>query len=200
MAMAGMNFSPDANGGDFPTRCTICNKIFSHKGNLKIHMRIHSDERPFKCPYCQKRFTMKQNMEIHIRIHTGEKPFKCDQCDHRFTTKQQMQKHMQNHMASLNPFVSGKQERCIKCGAFRNEEELRDRVFSNRASLHAHLLTHENIKWYKCNFCDKQFRLKQTKDVHERIHTGCSPFRCMQCGKMFTTKQNMQKHVCTLEM
>jgi len=40
--------------------CMMCDKWFSHKGNLDVHMRTHTGERPFQCSVCDKRFVTKQ--------------------------------------------------------------------------------------------------------------------------------------------
>jgi len=43
-----------------PYACMMCDKWFSHKGNLDVHMRTHTGERPFQCSVCDKRFVTKQ--------------------------------------------------------------------------------------------------------------------------------------------
>ncbi|XP_068460273.1 zinc finger and BTB domain-containing protein 47-like [Clinocottus analis] len=63
------------NGGGKPFRCSICAKGFSHKSDLKRHLRFHAGERPFSCVFCGKHFTEKADLKRHTRVHTGEKPF-----------------------------------------------------------------------------------------------------------------------------
>ena len=35
-----------------PNQCHNCGKCFSTKGNLKMHIRIHSNNKPHQCKFC----------------------------------------------------------------------------------------------------------------------------------------------------
>ncbi|XP_037106228.1 zinc finger protein 2-like [Syngnathus acus] len=50
-------------------------------------------EKLFGCRLCDKRFTNKKYVRIHMRSHTGEKVFACDMCAQSFTYKYQLDKH-----------------------------------------------------------------------------------------------------------
>ncbi|KAH8305518.1 hypothetical protein KR018_002334 [Drosophila ironensis] len=58
-------------------QCTVCSKVFTTSGALRIHKSIHTGELPHKCDYCDKRFRTPGQVRVHHRRHTGEKPFKC---------------------------------------------------------------------------------------------------------------------------
>ena len=109
--------------GEKPFKCTLCDKRFRTREELKIHMnshngikklaknpcsvcgktvwesymathmRMHSGEKPYECNICFKRFPKKQNLEGHMRSHTGEKPFACSGCDKRFALYSNMVTH-----------------------------------------------------------------------------------------------------------
>jgi uncharacterized Zn-finger protein len=73
--------------------CNECDKSFNQKNHLKTHMRVHTKEKPFPCKGCYKSFSRKENLKVHMRLHTGEKPYACNYCDHRFNQKAALSCH-----------------------------------------------------------------------------------------------------------
>ena len=48
-----------------PHKCNC--KCFKEQNHLKIHERIHKDEKPFQCKYCEKGFRQLSNLKGHSK-------------------------------------------------------------------------------------------------------------------------------------
>jgi hypothetical protein len=46
------------------------------KGNLVVHMRVHTGNKPYTCDRCMYSCTVKGSLVVHMRVHTGDTPYK----------------------------------------------------------------------------------------------------------------------------
>lgn len=71
---------------------------------MKIHFRIHTNEKRFVCELCNKRFSEKCTLNKHLVRHAGEKSFICATCGKGFCDKSGLTTHLITHTRLL--FVS----------------------------------------------------------------------------------------------
>ncbi|CAA9998011.1 unnamed protein product [Nesidiocoris tenuis] len=62
----GLAIGPPGRGN---TTCNLCFKTFACNSALEIHYRSHTKERPFKCTICDRGFSTKGNMKQHMLTH-----------------------------------------------------------------------------------------------------------------------------------
>ncbi|XP_019774293.2 zinc finger protein 648 [Tursiops truncatus] len=164
--------------GAKPYACELCGKVYSHRGTLQQHQRVHSGERPYRCPFCDKAYTWSSDHRKHIRTHTGEKPYPCPDCGKAFVRSSDLRKHQRNMHSNDKPFP------CAECGL----------TFNKPLSLLRHQRTHLGEKPFRCPTCDREFAVASRMMEHQRVHSGERPFPCPTCGKCFTKSSNLIEH------
>ncbi|CAG9811302.1 unnamed protein product [Chironomus riparius] len=85
-----------------PFVCIICDKSFSRSDHLKHHKCIDNDLKTFKCSYCDREFSHQRSLAIHKVIHFKQAPYKCSICDSTFPQRLHLKKHMRIHKISKN--------------------------------------------------------------------------------------------------
>ncbi len=88
-------------------KCKYCDKCFRHKNDIENHERLHTGERPFKCPRegCNKDFSLKSTMKLHVRVDHDKVGFPCKQCDKTFRTPLQLRYHRGVAHATDKPYA-----------------------------------------------------------------------------------------------
>lgn len=73
-------------------------------------------------------------------------------------------------------------------------------MFTQKAHLKEHIKSvHEQIKKFKCTFCDREFFRKPNfkrhmKTMHMNLQIN-QETECVECGKVFKSKNSLRKHI-----
>ncbi len=81
--------------------CSLCNRLFLTKQNMKRHMQTHSGVKPHQCRFCTLSFLRLSHLQRHLRTHTGERPFQCNQCDRQFSRSDKLKQHVVQHHSGI---------------------------------------------------------------------------------------------------
>jgi len=150
-------------------------------------------KRVLECSVKSCTFTFKDvdKLRYHISCHIEDSSdFKCIECDKKFEKWRDLATHLwKDHTLDCDMLL---------CGHCRNYRTMYPKI------LESHNQTHQNLKLYKCDVCDKRFnQISQLKN-HAVIHidktiaevpTWAKPKQCEICQKMFSDSKSLKKHV-----
>ncbi|XP_058054974.1 zinc finger protein 502-like [Anopheles bellator] len=158
--------------------CQMCNKKYTTKNLLEVHMNSHTGERPYKCSICAKDFSSKYVMAVHMKTHNDRvRSFECKLCGSSFYSRNNLSQHERTHFDKRD-------YKCTDCG----------KGFLSQHNLNVHKIIHAGVKPFTCRTCGKSFARKGEIVDHERIHTGEKPFTCDFCPAKFAQRSNLISH------
>ncbi|CDW91474.1 zinc finger and btb domain containing 48 [Stylonychia lemnae] len=85
--------------------CDKCGKILTSPKNYKRHIiKRHYNIHRYSCPICERPFAKKGNLNVHLRVHSGETPYTCGTCGKFFKNKANMRDHLKRHEQQSNNY------------------------------------------------------------------------------------------------
>ncbi|XP_053613549.1 zinc finger protein 27-like isoform X3 [Plodia interpunctella] len=143
------------NQKNIPAVCPECNKTFSNKYNMFVHMKSHTAVKySYRCEQCDKTYSSQWNLAYHRKhSHIGIMDHICSYCGEKFPTKKSKDIHIRIHTGH-KPF------QCSKCG----------KSFRAKNSLDRHMDMHLDIRKYACHVCPMRFRKRSHLNYHLKTH------------------------------
>jgi len=78
-------------------QCSVCQKTFSSKTNLKLHLQVHEEDRTtYMCAVkgCPRFYLHPKNLSHHMRIKHEDQGFECRKCKRKLSSKQKLEQHI----------------------------------------------------------------------------------------------------------
>ncbi|XP_037976914.2 homeotic protein spalt-major isoform X4 [Plutella xylostella] len=193
----GLAFPPAVRGN---TTCNICYKTFACNSALEIHYRSHTKERPFKCTVCDRGFSTKGNMKQHMLTHKiRDMPPTFDKSSTGPPSEESTRDASPERRSSPDKLDLKRSPPAHPPPPLNHPSPLDMPPMPKRPAVPSgppHQPPLQSSK-HLCGVCRKNFSSSSALQIHMRTHTGDKPFRCAVCQKAFTTKGNLKVHMGT---
>ncbi|CAK1603102.1 unnamed protein product [Parnassius mnemosyne] len=194
----GLAFPPAVRGN---TTCNICYKTFACNSALEIHYRSHTKERPFKCTVCDRGFSTKGNMKQHMLTHKiRDMPPGFDKGGNGpMGPNEESREPSPDRRSSPDKMDLKRSPPAHPPPPMTHAPPIDMPPLPKRPTVPS-TPTHQPpsaSSKHLCGVCRKNFSSSSALQIHMRTHTGDKPFRCAVCQKAFTTKGNLKVHMGT---
>ena len=144
--------------------------------------------------------------KMHNDKFVETKPFQCTTCFRRFDKIFALEKHQKRKYVEQSQAIP-----CELCGlkvsrtnlefhqATHNQVkqfvcDICDKSFYTKAKIKAHMPTHSNERPFKCHICKTRFKKKVYLDTHMKLHSNMRTFICKICPSNFFTRKALEIH------
>lgn len=137
----------------------------------------------FKCTHCTQRFRYRSLLLRHLVTHTGLQPYACMHCGQRYRSRTVCLQH-----EALCDGVNNEGQSKVKSDAvtqLSNMPNLREVPQKPQA---------EGEVEYKCKFCTKTFMKSRNLRRHILTHNEVKPYRCKACDSCFSRYDHLKVH------
>ena len=97
------------NGKQQTFYCEYCEYSGSTRSQIKVHMRVHTQEKPYACTQCDFRTNWSGCLKDHMLNLHSILPYGCNVCGEKFTSRDLLSQHKKTHSLTpaISPFICG---------------------------------------------------------------------------------------------
>ena len=159
-----------------------------------------------QCSICNKLFTQRSDLKRHLRTHNSDaEKFKCDQCGELFNRKDNLVKHEQrlHNIVNINVDLLKKScsesNKCKMCGvSFEKQKAFEHHIVYKvcQTSQDMKMVEVNMDKRFECNQCEKSYYDIDSLSRHVRWkHTlPTRTCECTDCDLSFKLKSSLVRH------
>ena len=170
--------------------CPICMEQMC-KRQLNPHFEINHTDQGGCCIECQA-ILPQEEIKAHLAKEHGPNNPKntegqlCPMCGKRCYFTSDLELHLATHHLPAAEPAQPEEVMCHVCG----------KVFSHRYKLKQHLSNiHNKTFKHSCPFCQKAFNLRHQLTKHLVTHSDIKPFKCKYCEYKNARKYRVVKHI-----
>lgn len=182
---------------DSIVKCCVCNHSCPDQRCLLKHQRAsHVPSILLKCTKCEKMFTVKKALRLHMNRHAMEATLECDICQKKFRYKKNLLGHMHFiHVLNRVPRGTRDSRRVITYHKHRCKLCSTGISFQSLLMMNAHYkdvhATDERLK-NVCPYCNDL--LVSDHDLSTHFSSDLTPYKCDICLTPMKCKTAMALH------
>uniref|UniRef100_A0A131YW12 Zinc finger protein n=1 Tax=Rhipicephalus appendiculatus TaxID=34631 RepID=A0A131YW12_RHIAP len=208
--------------GRYPFSCTLCDRAFTFRFQLTLHMRRqHRPGGPLMCPHCPRHFIAEDSHRAHVALHGAPhaKGLECTQCKRLYETPRLLEKHQASvHSLQATRFtckvcnkrfrtssgiVAHRRVAHLDSHGGTNEKATAKQAASSKNWAHRPGRKYGCSRWkYSCEPCGRFFKFDGSLRAHRVFFHGiegktAEEKLCPECGKAFQTELSLAMHLRT---
>lgn len=208
--------------GRYPFSCTLCERAFTFRFQLTLHMRRqHRPGGPLMCPHCPRHFISEDAHTAHVALHSAPhaKGLECTQCKKLYETPRLLEKHQASvHNGQATRFtcnlcskrfrtssgmVAHRRVAHLDSYGGTNEKSTAKQAVPVKSWAHRPGRRYGCSRWkYSCEPCGRFFKFDGSLRAHRVFVHGIEGKTaeekfCPECGKAFQTELSLAMHFRT---